>query len=76
MCTLGPYLKFTEFTESETIEVSIDIDGISKHKLALYNAWGALQIQDRSPQSRNWRPVASCKGKFSRERSATVRPVS
>ena len=37
---------------------------------------GALQIQDRSPQSRNGRPVASCNGKFSRERPATARPVA
>jgi len=36
---------------------------------------GALQIQDRSPQSRNWRTVALCNSMFSRQRSATARPV-
>ena len=37
---------------------------------------GALQIQDRSPQSRNGRPVESCNAQFSRDRSVTARPVS
>ena len=37
---------------------------------------GALQIQDWSLQSRNWRPVEACNAKFSRDRSAMTRPVS
>jgi len=37
---------------------------------------GALQIQDRSPQSRYGRPVESCSAKFWRDRSAMAKPVS
>ena len=42
----------------------------------LFDIGGALQIQDWSLQSRNWRPVKVCNAKFSRDRSAMTRPVS
>ena len=38
--------------------------------------WGALQFQDRSPQSRNGWPVESCNASISWDRSATARLVS
>jgi len=54
--------------------VSLDLREVlplAIHELALVS-WGALQIQDRSPQSTNWRPVVSCNGMFPQERSATA----
>jgi len=46
------------------------------HDRMMVHFWGALQIQDQSPQSTNWQTLASCNGKFSRERWTTARPVS